>query len=248
MSLPQNLEDRAGTQFWNERWASLPPFRPYEGAVFETHSVLKNFLRASTGRSAIEIGCVPGNYLVYLNKEFGYTVSGIDYSDRLDYVEANLAYHKVPVGRLINADLFKFVPDERYDLVFSHGFVEHFSDPQSVLTKHADLAKPGGLVVIIIPNLTHLHRFLCSTFDRANYKAHVLTLMYRYNLLRGLEETGLEVLHCEYNKTFRPPYTLPYPLSLASRAVQKLLRLMGMDNIGNSFASPYLVSVSRKPI
>jgi 2-polyprenyl-3-methyl-5-hydroxy-6-metoxy-1,4-benzoquinol methylase len=239
--------DKAGRSFWNERWATLPEFCPYEGPVFEQHPVIAPFVRAGSGKNAIEVGCVPGNFLVYLAKEFGYRVSGIDYSEMLEYTRANLKYHNVPVGDLYQADLFSFQSPIKYDLVFSSGFVEHFTDHLLVVQKHAELATPGGLVVIIVPNLTHIHRVLCSTFDRKNFEAHVLTLMDRKTLASTLQSAGLEVLHCDYQKTFRPVYPLPYPVSMACRAVQKVLRLSHLDSIGNRFGSPYLISISQKP-
>jgi hypothetical protein len=65
-------------------------------------------------------------------------------------------------------------------------------------------------------------------------------------LREALEKAGLSVLHCGYHKTFRCTYTLPKPVDFVARAVQKLLKLSGLDNIGNCFGSPYLISVSRK--
>src|ERR1051325_6561309 len=149
--------DAAGREFWNSTWETLPPLHRYEGPVFEQHPVLARYLSGthSAGASAIEIGCVPGNYMVYLNKEFGYRVDGIDYSEKLDHVRANLEYNGIHNSRLFAGDFFDFVPPERYDLVFSGGFVEHFDDHELVVRKHAELAKPGGLVVIFVPNLTH---------------------------------------------------------------------------------------------
>ena len=240
--------DKAGRDYWNERWAGLPAFSPDEGPIYEQHPVLARFLRKSPGKHAIEIGCVPGNFMVYLAKEFGYRVSGIDYSDRLDYTRANLEFHGVPLGNLYQADFFAFKPPMQFDLVFSSGFVEHFTDHVLVIQKHADIAKPGGLVVIMVPNLTHIHRLLCSTFDRPNFDSHVLTLMNRDTLAATLQAVGLKVLHCDYQKTFRPVYPLPGPIDFASRAVQKALRLSRLDNIGNRFGSPYLISVSEKPL
>jgi 2-polyprenyl-3-methyl-5-hydroxy-6-metoxy-1,4-benzoquinol methylase len=240
--------DKAGRSFWNERWQGLPEFSPYEGPVFEQHPVLEGFIADGRGKTAIEVGCVPGNFLVYLAKEFGYTVSGIDYSDRLEYTRANLRYHSVAVEELHQADLFAFRPTRQYDLVFSAGFVEHFTDHLLVIQKHAELAKPGGLVVIMVPNLTHVHKVLCSTFDRKSFDAHVLTLMNRKTLSDTLRAAGLKVLHCDFHKTFRPTYPLPRAVDLASRGVQKALRMSRLDNIGNRFASPYLISISQKPL
>lgn len=209
--------------------------------------MLSKFLTASGGGDAIEVGCVPGNYLVYLAKEFGYRVSGIDYSDHMPYVEGNLRFNGIGDAELFRADLFQFEPPRRYDLVFSQGFVEHFDDYKSVVQKHADLAAPGGLVVIIVPNLTHIHRILCGTFAPDILSVHRFPLMHAQVLRKTLAEAGLEVLHCKYNKTFRPVYNLPRGVDLCSRALQKGLRILKLDNVGNRFASPYLISISRKP-
>jgi SAM-dependent methyltransferase len=247
LSAPEsNSLDAAGQEFWNTRWQHLPPICKYHGPVFEQHPVLRRFLAPVNGQDAIEIGCVPGNWLIYLHKEYGYRVSGIDYSEYLDYVRQNLAHNGVEPLELIYADLFHYVPNRKYDLVFSSGFVEHFDDHELVVRKHSEVAKPGGLVIIMVPNLTHIHRVLARMFDPQGLRVHRFPLMHRKVLRSTLEKCGLEVLHCEYNKTFRPPYALPQPFDLGSRAVQKALRLLSLDNIGNQFGSPYLISVSRK--
>jgi hypothetical protein len=54
------------------------------------------------------------------------------------------------------------------------------------------------------------------------------------------------VLHCEYHKTFRATYKVPGIIDFPFRVVQRLLRASGLDDLGNRFGSPYLISVSRK--
>lgn len=241
------MSDAAGREFWNSAWAHLPPAEPYQGPVFEHHPILKKFLAGAGGGDAIEVGCVPGNYMVYLAREFGYRVSGIDYSDKIPYVGENLRVNGISDAELFHCDLFQFVPPRRYNLVFSQGFVEHFDDYELVVQKHAALAAPGALVVIIVPNLTHVHRALCGYFAPEILSVHRFPLMYEKILRKTLEGAGLQVMHCEYHRTFRPTYNLPGPVDLCSRAVQKGLRMLRLDNIGNRFASPYLISVSRNP-
>jgi SAM-dependent methyltransferase len=241
------MADAAGTNYWNTTWRNLPPFQRYTGPVYEFHPVLSKFLADAGGGEAIEIGCVPGNCLIYLAKEFGYRVSGVDYSDQLSYVRENLRWNGIVDTDLFHSDFFQFQPPTKYDLVFSYGFVEHFDDYESVVRKHEELASPGGFVVIIVPNLTHLHRVLCGRFAPATLAVHRFPLMHRDILRATLESTGMEVLYCKYNKTFRPTYPLPPAAELCSRAVQKGLSLLRLDNIGNRFGSPYLISVARKP-
>jgi cyclopropane fatty-acyl-phospholipid synthase-like methyltransferase len=238
--------DAAGKNYWNSTWENLPPVERYEGPTFEHHSVLSRFLPLTQGGDAVEIGCATGNYMVYVNKEFGYRIDGIDYSDNLDYVRANLSYNGVRNSELFHADFFNFAPPMKYDLVLSVGFAEHFDNHELVVRKHAEWAKPGGLVVIIVPNLTHVHRLLCGRFAPEVLAVHRFPLMRSAVMRQTLEKAGLRVLHCEYHRTFRPTYKLPRNVDLSARAVGKALRIFGLDNIGNRFASPNLISVSMK--
>ena len=245
-SISNPAGDAAGKNYWNSIWEKLPPVERYDGPGYEQHPVLSRFLSHAGAGDAIEIGCGTGNYMIYMNKEFGYRVDGIDYSDHMEYVRANLSYNGIQNAGLYNADFFEFVPPKRYDLVLSGGFAEHFDDYHLVVKKHAEWAKPGGLVVIIVPNLTHIHRLLCGWFAPETLRIHRFPLMRRAVMRQTLEKVGLRVLHCEYQRTFRCTYALPRMADFCARAAQKLLKISGLDDIGNRFGSPYLISVSRK--
>lgn len=238
--------DAAGQPYWNAIWEKLPPVTHYDGPKYEYHSVLSCFLCNSGGGDAIEIGCATGNFMIYVNKEFGYRIDGLDYSNNMEYVRANLAFNGISNANLFKQEFFEFLPPIKYDLVFSAGFAEHFDDYELVVRKHAEWAKPGGLVVIIVPNLTHIHKLLCGWFAPEILQIHRFPLMHRQVLRQTLVKAGLDVLHCEYHKTFRPTYRLPVILDFISRAAGKLLQVAGLADIGNRFGSPYLLSVSRK--
>ena len=238
--------DAAGKDYWNSIWKKLPPVEPYEGPIREEHPVLSRFLSNTGGGDAIEIGCGTGNFMVYVNKEFGYRIDGLDYSNNMDYVRANLSHNGIHGSELFSADFFTLVPAKKYDLVLSGGFAEHFDDHELVVRKHAEWAKPGGLVVIMVPNLTHIHRLLCGCFAPDVLRIHRFPLMRQAVMRQTMENAGLRVLHCEYHKTFRPAYKLPKVVDLSVRIIRKFLQVSALDDIGNRFGSPYLISVARK--
>ena len=60
------------------------------------------------------------------------------------------------------------------------------------------------------------------------------------------ENLGFQVLHCNYLRTFRPFYPLPYLVNFGACAVNKFLRLVRMDRIPNAYGSPYLYLVAKK--
>jgi 2-polyprenyl-3-methyl-5-hydroxy-6-metoxy-1,4-benzoquinol methylase len=246
--MTETTNDVAGKAFWQATWSGLPPIETHAGPVFEQHPVLQPFLEQLRGGTAIEIGCVPGNWLLYLAKEFGLRVAGIDYSGRLDYVRKNLEHNDIAPLELIEADFFSYEPSRNYDLVFSSGFVEHFEDYDGVVARHVRYARPGGMIVIMVPNLRWLHWGLSRLFAPETLKVHRLHLMRRSVLISSLERAGASVLHCGYQTTFRPVYALPGPVDFLSRALQKILRLLRLNNIGNPFGSPSLIAVAlRRP-
>jgi SAM-dependent methyltransferase len=76
---------------------------------------------------------------------------------------------------LFLGDLFdpSIVPRARYDFVFSLGLVEHFADGTAAVRALADLLKPGGTLLTIVPNLTGTWGFIQKRLDRAVYDVHI---------------------------------------------------------------------------
>lgn len=53
---------------------------------------------------------------------------------------------------LVAADAFRApFADAAFDLVFSQGLLEHFADPRAMLEAHARLVRPGGWLVLNVP-------------------------------------------------------------------------------------------------
>jgi len=63
---------------------------------------------------------------------------------------------------LVKQDLLndRIILDQKYDIVFSVGLVEHFSpeETQKIIRSHFNLLNPGGIVVIAFPISTWLYR------------------------------------------------------------------------------------------
>ena len=143
------------SEFWNEGWDRLSlPFRlninSHEGNCFN-----RLFYRKVIPgkKSLLEVGCAPGKFMIYFAEQFGFRVSGIDFSQSgYEMTCKNLELTGVK-GDVIEGDFLSYpLPKERWDIVFSAGFVEHFSDPFAVLQKKISLLKPGGILLTTIPN------------------------------------------------------------------------------------------------
>jgi len=128
----------------------------------------------------------------YFRKYFGYQVSGLEYVDWCAAaVEQSFADFEVPV-EVFQEDLFSIRSNflkRRFDVVFSRGFVEHFHDTKMLLKCHAELCRPGGYVVILIPNHAGIYGRIMKLVAPEKHEMH--NLMDIEQLFEGADMAGV---------------------------------------------------------
>lgn len=152
-------------EFWERQYRAPAPVlpkdgstRPYQYAVF-WDDIIPNHLRPTTGSSVVEVGSAPGLRTVKLAREYGLEPFCLEYTD--EGARQNREVFEAAgcdPSNVLQRDLFGDIDDlrERFNLVVSFGFIEHFDDPRAAIPRHIDLCKPGGHVVITIPNYAGL--------------------------------------------------------------------------------------------
>lgn len=132
-------------------------------------NTIKSFLpKNNAGKKSAEIGCAPGKWLVFLNKELGYNVDGYDYFQyAVEKTIENLKLSGVEKEKfnVFNADFTKDKIDKKYDLVISLGFIEHFENYDEILYKHYELLNENGFLVIGIPNFMGFNHYFQYIID-----------------------------------------------------------------------------------
>lgn len=129
-------------------------------------------------RSALEIGCAPGDFLAYICKEFKYKPEGIDYVDGSAQITKNkLKENGLNESNIYEDDFFLWESEKKYDLVCSFGFIEHFNDVQPVINKHISLLKKEGVLIIEIPNFSNGQYIFHKLLDKENLNRHNLESM-----------------------------------------------------------------------
>ena len=120
-------------------------------------TVKVNFLldhcKQRAGERFLEIGCFRGTRFSDPIIECAGNYTGINLS-----TSAITAFQKTvdEDGRaekvtLIAGDLLEYVPDEQYDVLFTHGVLHHFESTELLLGKLHSLVKPGGLILCAEP-------------------------------------------------------------------------------------------------
>jgi 2-polyprenyl-3-methyl-5-hydroxy-6-metoxy-1,4-benzoquinol methylase len=265
--------DKAGQEYWNALWtdSDLPE------AVNPSDPRLKNWINrqyhqmfvrlfggsATSSAALLEIGCGKSAWLPYFAKQFGFSVSGLDYSPIGCEMARRILRANGVEAEVVCADCF--APPEhmlgRFDVVTSYGVVEHFEDTTAVIRAMAAFLKPGGMLVTTIPNMVGWIGAIQKVVNKPVYDIH--RPIDRAMLAHAHTEAGLDVSECEYfvstsfgvnnleglSTTSPTGFAKKVCLGLLARASMLVWRVE--QRFGewptSRLASPYIRCIARKP-
>lgn len=236
--------------FWDQFWGSvrLPavpdPAKRYERCFID---FLDKHLAPAAGSRAFEVGCAPGLWLAHLARRFGYEPFGCDTSPRgVELTRENFKLLGL-AGHVEECDLLAYRAERPFDLVFSFGFIEHFADSAPILAKHLELLKPGGLLVLEVPNLTGLNAWLSSPETLAAHNPAVMNEPFFRSFAR---EADLETLALRYIGGFEPDNLGPERSAWLKRAALKglrqIIKVPGAGEWDSPHWSGFLIGLFRK--
>lgn len=201
--------------------------------------------------SIVEIGAFPGRYLAYLSSRYDLEATGIDFNpDEEKFIRAMMVMG-VKNFSYVCTNFLTHMPDEKYDLVFSNGFIEHFTNYEEVLDKHASYLKQGGAMMVMIPNKRYLRRIYGFLLDRENLKAHNLECMHLDLFRNFAKRNGLQIKYLSYHGGFA--YRVHQPLSFWKKFIYKSIRFLSRKLNGllsrnpSKWYSGTIVAVFSKP-
>jgi 2-polyprenyl-3-methyl-5-hydroxy-6-metoxy-1,4-benzoquinol methylase len=149
-------------------------------------------LRALLGRPGrlLDVGAGFGHFALAM-REAGWKVAAVESSS---VAAARLAAQGVPVHRGQVPDVE--APAERFDVVTASSVLEHVADPRAVLAWMFETLRPGGWVLVRVPNVRllslffPLRRFEGSPFARAVLRALRREIMDEENLFHVIDPPG----------------------------------------------------------
>jgi len=216
------------------------------------------------GATVLEIGSAPGEHLARLSRGFGLVPWGIEYSGTgAELNRATFAAGGLDPAHVIQMDFFSDeclrLCRDRFDVVVSRGFVEHFEDPARVVDRHLELLKPGGLLIVTIPNLRGVNGALTRLFHPELIPMHNLGIMTMASFARLFDAARVRRLACAYVGTFSfylfsvKAGSRLAPLLRVCMRLQTMLNVLfrlclGDGGAENGFTSPQLVFIGIKGV
>ncbi|MBN1552657.1 class I SAM-dependent methyltransferase [bacterium] len=155
-----------------------------------------------SNKNVLELGCATG-YVSQLMRQNNCTVTGIEL-DPEAAAEASKHCQRVIVGDLNETSLLNSL-DQTYDVIVAGDILEHLIDPETILDTLHDHLKPGGYILVSMPNIAFWRMRLDLLMGRFEYqefglldKTHLrfYTVKTFYALAR---KTGYDVQHTHIN-------------------------------------------------
>ncbi len=141
--------------------------RPY----FEIANLEIPILLHSLPRSLkiLDVGCGSGVHGAELRRCNQHRVVGVDISPE-SIQKASGRLESAHVADVTRPDTYPFEGRGQFDVILFSDILEHLCDPASVLRDHLSLLKPGGCVVVSIPNVAIWSVRLSLLFGRFRYQ------------------------------------------------------------------------------
>ena len=157
------------------------------------------------GLRVLDLGCGGGHNGALLKRAGAREVVGVELVEAAA-VQARKRLDVVVRGDLARLDL-SLLGDEPFDAILASDVLEHLAEPEAVLARVLTRLRPGGAVVVSLPNVAHVAVFASllskrwprkssGIFDRTH-----LRFFAKHDMIELLEGAGLRVLRV------RPYYT-----------------------------------------
>lgn len=179
-----------------------------------------------SGFSLLDIGCGTG-WTTNVWQRSGVAVTGLEPSR----VRGELA-HKRYGFRVIPCYVEELESDETFDVITMRHVIEHFEEPGAVLKKVGAHLREDGLLVVVVPNINCIGRFLFETDWSWVLPLHCIFFS-PGSLAAMLDRAGFEVI-----RKYQTPSPLWYPKSFFRR----FPRLAGLSRVFDKFRALSIIA------
>jgi cyclopropane fatty-acyl-phospholipid synthase-like methyltransferase len=171
-------------------------WKMYHNKVFKVYKKFLNNFKIKNPK-IIELGCGSGELTARIIKNYGGVATLIDNSKEALFLSSKVFKKYGLKAKFLRKDLFRFKPQEKFDIVHSEGLIEHFlGDKQKkIIEVHKNCVKKDGLIIITVPRPVWYYKIVKWILEKINkWPFGFEKAMNKYELKEVLEDGGLKVL------------------------------------------------------
>ncbi len=153
----------AAKGFGTAEWVPKPEEYAFKEGDGSSHAVMLQMLADTPPSRILDVGC-SGGLLAERMRELGHKVVGVDYLEVPGVRDRTDDFHQ--------ADLNQGLPPEAgegYDVVIAGDIIEHLVRPASALREMRRVLRPGGQLLLSVPNFGHWYPRLRTAFGIFGY-------------------------------------------------------------------------------
>jgi SAM-dependent methyltransferase len=164
--------DLVAQQYWDESYKNFEFYVAKDDLTQWLNLQLQQ--QSLAGKTVFEVGCFPGRYLAWFGQQ-GAVVSGMDLAPQMSLMDNWFQSAGFSKQLIQQGDVLEYLGNsaDRYDIVCSFGFIEHFRNFEHIIQLHTGLVARGGRLVITTPNFRGRVQYLLHKYlDKENLDRH----------------------------------------------------------------------------
>lgn len=213
----------------------------HKGPQKDIQNIVDEYARANEdGIEVLDAGCGCGSRIRFPGNA---VLAGIDVDP--EQLEKNDRIHKKILG-----DIQTYTTDERYDMTFCWDLLEHLEHPEEAVARLLTWTKPGGLIIISVPNAVSLkgritklspyafHKWVYRDvyqYDHQPFRTYMRPCIAPEHLRAFFKEHRIEYTGFE-DHLFKRSY-----LNTIYRSITALIRVLSLGRYDPGQAQFYLV-------
>ena len=257
------MSNLTSKEFWDSYWneidlpCTVDVTRPFERCLIrKLDLLLERYLSGRKDASIFEVGCAPGKWLAYLSLKHSLNPCGVEYLDKAyDATVRNLKSLNLSSNGIINGDFFKIESRPMHDIVISLGFIEHFNDVDRVVERHLHWLKPGGILILGVPNFSNINGIIQKILNQNVLDAHNTNIMNKNYFHHIADKFNLNPDFIGHLGSFDPvmfigdqnkPNKLQFITNISLQILKRIRKIKLLDYLNSTLYSSYILSVYRK--
>lgn len=173
----------------------------------------------------LEVGCGTGAMLSAPLARQGYRITGVD-QDEASIRYGLALFHALPSLELSCQDA-RQLPPRQFDALILSEVLEHLTDPAAFIRELLPLVRPGGLVLLTVPNGWGAHEWESALWRLLHLESLLNRSRVTGLILRLKDRLGLEKDFVEPSTLHHSPHITPF----SGNKLRHMVRSLGLQEL-----------------